>query len=93
MVGVRIPNHDIALKILNKVKKPLLVPSANKSGEPPLSLYQDVYSKFNGDISAIVKKDANGELPSTIVSISDRITLIREGSIPFSDIENIWRNK
>lgn len=89
-VGVRIPSNEVALEIIKKVGKPLLVPSANKSGEPPLSNYQLVYNCFGEEIAAIVSEDAGGELPSTIVKIDDDITLVREGSIPFADIKKVW---
>lgn len=36
-VGVRISSHPLVLSVIRKVQKPLLVPSANLAGEPPLS--------------------------------------------------------
>ena len=91
-VGIRISSHPFVLNLIKKVGKPLLVPSANKSGEKPLSEYEDVISVFNGSISAVVMEDALGELPSTIIRIDDdNIELIRQGSLTFEELNKTWR--
>ena len=83
----------VALNLIKEVGKPLLVPSANKSGQPPLVEYKDVIKQFDGEISAIVTSNAYGESPSTIVFLeNDMIKLIREGAIPFNELESTWRN-
>ena len=91
-VGIRISSHPFVLNLIKKVGKPLLVPSANKSGEKPLSEYEDVISVFSGSISAVVMEDALGELPSTIIKIDDdNIELIRQGSLSFEELNKTWR--
>ena len=91
-VGIRISSHPFVLNLIKKVGKPLLVPSANKSGEKPLSEYEDVISVFSGSISAVVMEDALGELPSTIIRIDDdNIELIRQGSLTFEELNKTWR--
>ena len=91
-VGIRISSHPFVLNLIKKVGKPLLVPSANKSGEKPLSEYEDVISVFSGSISAVVMEDALGELPSTIIKIDDNnIELVRQGSLSFEELNKTWR--
>ena len=93
VIGVRISSHPFVLNLIKEVGKPLLVPSANKSDQPPLVEYKDVIKEFDGDISAIVTSNAYGESPSTIVFLeNDMIKLIREGAIPFNELESTWRN-
>lgn len=89
-IGVRISSHPVVSDIINKAGKPLLVPSANKSGEPPLKDWREVAKIFDKEIAGLVMLDADGDLPSTIVDLSADIRLIREGSIPMTEIRKIW---
>lgn len=92
-VGVRISEHPMVIDLIRKVGKPLLVPSANKSGEKPLSLYKDVYRKFNGEIAGLIKENALNDLPSTIIKIEeDNIICMRKGSLSLEEINEYWRS-
>lgn len=93
-IGVRIPKYDLALKLIEKVGKPLLVPSANLAGENPCLNDKQVSAVFENEIAGIVIGNAKMEKPSTIVDLSENnIKLIREGCISFAEIEKIWRKK
>ncbi|MGM9874212.1 MAG: L-threonylcarbamoyladenylate synthase [Bacilli bacterium] len=88
IIGIRVPNFDVTLEILNIANKPLLVPSANKSGEKPCLTYQEVNEVFKDEIDYLVQIDSNKSVASTIVDLTqDDIKLIREGSIKFIDIK------
>ncbi len=92
-VGVRISEHPFVLDLIRNVNKPLLVPSANKSGNPSLTKYTDVYKEFNNEIAALIKEDALNDLPSTIIKVEgDKLICIRTGSLAFEEIEDYWRN-
>ena len=87
IVGIRVPNNPFINRLFKEIDKPLLVPSANRSGELPLTKYLDVINEFKNELGYIVKIDAGGELPSTIVDLtSDEIKIIREGLIKKEDI-------
>lgn len=45
-IGLRIPNHDFVLKLLEKFGKPLTGTSANLSGAPSLSDSKEVIAQF-----------------------------------------------
>ena len=53
-IGIRIPTNEVALNILKKVNKPLLVSSANISSEPSLIKANDVNNKFDGLIASLI---------------------------------------
>lgn len=81
-IGIRIPDDEWIIELINKVKKPLLVTSANISSEPSLSKWEDVYRKLDGRIDGVVAEDARGESASTIVDCSNEdIKILREGPI------------
>jgi len=85
-VGLRVSELPFVRKMISKVGKPLLVPSANKSSEPPALSGEEAFKIFNGEISAVVYGPLTGQVPSTIVDIGDTITLIRQGPISLEQI-------
>ena len=90
IIGLRVPDFDVALNVCKAAKKPLLVPSANKSGEKPAMTYQEVKAIFNDEIDYLVESDALGGLPSTIVDLTgDNYKIIRKGPISEEMIDQI----
>ena len=85
-VGIRISSDDLVRNLIRKVGKPLLVPSANKSGEPPLTKSDDVISIFDKEIDAIIIGESTSNVPSTIVLIDKDVQIIREGLIKKEEI-------
>ncbi|MDD8048629.1 MAG: L-threonylcarbamoyladenylate synthase [Thomasclavelia sp.] len=80
-IGIRIPNYEFLLKLINKTG-PLMVTSANFSGETSLDDYHDVYKTFNTLIPMIVKGKVVSHQPSTVVDVTkEKIEILREGSI------------
>lgn len=87
VIGIRIPDYKETLDVLSLVKKPLLVPSANKSGDTPALDSKDVKNIFGDAVDYIVEGRAGGQKPSTIIDLTtDVIKLVREGPIPFDYI-------
>ena len=85
-VGIRISSDDLVRNLIRKVGKPLLVPSANKSGEPPLTEYEDVISIFKDEIDGIIIGETESNVPSTIVIVGDEVKVLREGLIKTDDV-------
>ena len=93
-IGIRIPDDEMILDIIEKLGKPLLVTSANLSNTPSLKNYTDVYDELNGRIDAIVKKDARSELASTIIDATgEKFKVLREGKIRIEEIEEYLYEK
>ncbi len=89
-VGVRIPDDEFVLKMISKVGAPLLVPSANKSGETPALNSKVVYEYFKDDDVSIVEGECINGLASTIIKIDgEEISLIRKGPISLEKIKEI----
>ena len=87
IIGVRVPNFPLVNELINKVGKPLLVPSANPSNMPPALTVNQVSIYFNDTLDYIVSNNSNEELPSTIVDLTqNEIKIIREGKIRKEDI-------
>lgn len=93
-IGIRIPDDEMILDIIEKLGKPLLVTSANLSNTPSLKNYTDVYDELNGRIDAIVKKDARSDLASTIIDATgENFKVLREGKIRIEEIEEYLYEK
>ena len=89
-VGVRIPDDEFVLKMISKVGAPLLVPSANKSGETPALNSKVAYEYFKDDDVSIVEGECINGLASTIIKIDgEEISLIRKGPISIEKIKEI----
>lgn len=87
VIGIRVPAHKEVCEMINYVGKPLLVPSANKSGEKPCLTYKEIEKVFNNELGFILKMDSNQEKPSTIIDLTSKdIKIIREGNISLEDI-------
>ena len=92
-VGIRISSDEMVRKLIRKVGKPLLVPSANRSGESPLNHDYEVKEKFENEINALIEGSSTSTVPSTIVLIDKNITIIREGLISKKDILKVLEDK
>ncbi len=83
MVGVRVPANEIARKLIELVGAPILVPSANPSGEPPAISAEEVLRYFGDEIDAVV--DGGTVLlkqASTVVQVDEGgYKVLREGII------------
>ena len=89
-IGVRFPDDAFVLELIKKVGKPLLVPSANISGLPAALSTQEVLDQLDGRISYVVDGKCESSEASTIISLVDeKPTLIRQGKIKLSDIEEV----
>ena len=92
IIGIRVPQSEFVSKLIAAVKKPLLVTSANKSGEPTTRYYDEVIKAFGDELPGIVKGECESLIPTTIVNLveDDTITLVREGPVPFDKIKTFW---
>ena len=90
VIGIRIPSNKEALDLLKFVKKPLLVPSANKADQKPALSADEVRAIFKDEIAVIIPGEISSGEPSTIIDITgDEITLIRKCPIPLEELNRL----
>ena len=93
IIGIRIPSNKEALELLRFVKKPLLVPSANKADQKPALCDEEVKAIFNDEIRVIIPGKAVGGQTSTIIDLTgEEIKLIRKGPIPLEELNLLINN-
>ncbi len=90
-VAVRMPDHKIALKIVELANVPLATPSANISGKPSPTKAEHVIEDFMGKIDAIVDGGETGiGIESTVIdTTTEPSKILRLGAIPAEEIEEI----
>lgn len=90
-VGVRIPNHPVALKLLQKANIPVAAPSANISGKPSPTTANHVWEDLNGKIAGIVDGGLTGVgVESTVLDCTEDIPVIlRPGGISQEELEQV----
>ena len=86
LVGIRVPDSEIARALARSVGYAVTATSANRSGEPPTA-EPDVVATSLPDVAVLVDGgQCRGGLPYTIVDVSAAPRLVREGAIPWSRV-------
>jgi L-threonylcarbamoyladenylate synthase len=83
-VGVRMPDHPVALRLIAEAGCPVAGPSANRSGRPSPTTAEHVREDLQGRIGGIVDGGPTGVgLESTVVQAGDdgTVTILRPGGI------------
>src|SRR5947209_13845200 len=89
-IAVRVPSHPIARAILMACGRPVVAPSANRSGHVSPTTAQHVLSDLRGRIELIVDGGPTPMgLESTIVACLDRPVLLRPGALARAEIERL----
>lgn len=90
IIGIRVPTNKEALELLKEIDLPLLVPSANRSGEKPANNSDEVKGIFGSEIDAIISGESQKERPSTIVDLTgESAKVVREGPVSLDDIQKV----
>lgn len=90
-VGVRMPDHPVALALIEAANVPVAAPSANRSGRPSPTLAHHVYEDLNEKIAGIVDGGATGVgVESTVVDCTSEVpTILRPGGITKEQLEEV----
>jgi L-threonylcarbamoyladenylate synthase len=86
-VAVRLPGSVLTRELIRAARVPLTGTSANVSGRPAAQSAAQVKQQFPRGLAFILDAGpAQGRLPSTIVDLTGRPRVIREGAIPAADV-------
>ena len=89
IIGIRVPDYKLTLSLL-KLSGPLLVPSLNRANKEPLNEINKIKKEFDGELDAIINAKIKKDKPSTVLLISDKIKVIREGKIPSKKLIEVY---
>jgi len=92
-IGVRMPNHPLALEIIDRSGGAIACTSANRSGQAPACNAREVAAALGTDIDLTLDGGiTTGGVPSTVVALrDDALVVLREGAITAAEIDAVWR--
>jgi tRNA threonylcarbamoyl adenosine modification protein (Sua5/YciO/YrdC/YwlC family) len=86
-VGIRIPDHPVALALVRALGRPLLTSSAHLPGGEPLGDPDEVMATFGGHVDLVIDSGVTSSEPSTVLELEDdHIVVVREGLGPVDDL-------
>ena len=90
-VGIRMPDHLVALELIAKSGCPIAAPSANLSGKPSPTVAQHVVDDLDGRVDAIIcSNDCQVGIESTVIDMTgERPMILRPGIITKQDVEAV----
>lgn len=95
-IGIRFPDHPVALHLIKSVGAPLVAPSANLSGESAPTTAQEVLAQLEGRIAALIDGGAAPlGISSTIIDLVsfEYPTILRKGKIDLKELEDVLRTQ
>lgn len=94
-VAIRMPDNEIALKLIEMAGCPIAAPSANLSGKPSPTKAQHVVDDLSGRIDAILEgEDCRIGIESTVLDVTGDIpTILRPGILTAEDISAALNKK
>ena len=88
-IGLRMPDHPIALGVLRAFGAPVVCPSANLTGRRAPMSASDVLEDLDGVIDLVLDGgETNDRIPSTVLDVTQvPARLLREGKITRAELE------
>jgi tRNA threonylcarbamoyl adenosine modification protein (Sua5/YciO/YrdC/YwlC family) len=79
-VGLRVPDHSVALGLVNDLGNPIISTSANRSEQEIITEPWALEETFGGEVDLIIECGPLPVQPSSVISlIDDRVEILREG--------------
>jgi L-threonylcarbamoyladenylate synthase len=82
-VGIRMPDHPVAIALIRQTGRPIVAPSANVSGQPPPTTAEEVLAHLGGKIDMVL--DAGPSrlgIASTVIDLTESPPrVLRVGSL------------
>jgi L-threonylcarbamoyladenylate synthase len=90
-VGVRMPNHPVALALIRAAGVPVAAPSANRSGRPSPTSAEHVLEDMAGRIPWVIDGGATGiGVESTVLDLTvDPPVILRPGGVTVEQLQKI----
>lgn len=89
-IGIRIPDHPIALGLIRAVARPIIATSANLTGKPSPQNVNDISTDLKNNVDLILDAGPTklGK-ESTVLDLTGKPTIVRIGAISQAEIEMV----
>ena len=90
-IGFRVPNHPLTLEVLKQLDQPIVLTSANRSGQGESADVDEIVQTLGDDIDLIIEDGpAKSTQPSTVVGIEENeVSILREGAVSQSAVDRL----
>jgi len=92
LVGVRVPDDPICIRLIERFAGPITGTSANRTGSPPAINARQVRKQLGASVDYVLDAgESQQATPSTVVRLcGDEVAILREGVIPSDAIMRTW---
>ena len=92
-VALRMPDHPVALALVQKTGRPMAGPSANRSGRPSPTDAAAVVADLGERVDLVLDAGSVGiGLESTVIDLTgEKVLLLRPGGMPVERLEKFFR--
>lgn len=90
-IGIRVPAHPVAKKLLEVSQVPIAAPSANKFGHVSPTKAEHVYNDFHKDSEVLILDGGacSFGIESTVLKITEtELIVIRKGGVSMQNLED-----
>ncbi len=90
-VGIRMPDHPVAQRLIDLAGVPVAAPSANASGRPSPTSFEEVLADLCGKVDYIIDGGYSGiGVESTVLDISGPVPrILRPGGLSAEDLQEV----
>jgi tRNA threonylcarbamoyl adenosine modification protein (Sua5/YciO/YrdC/YwlC family) len=87
-LGLRVPAHEVILQTLRQMPGPLVLTSANRSGEPSATTAADVVRALGDDLALVIDAGPShyGQASTVVQVDGDKWQMLREGVVGASEL-------
>ncbi len=88
--GIRMPENEVARRFIKECGVPIAAPSANISGKPSPTSFEDVFEDMNDRVAGIIHGEPCGVgVESTVIDVSCEIpTVLRAGGVSLEELKD-----
>ncbi|MFO0760913.1 MAG: L-threonylcarbamoyladenylate synthase [Byssovorax sp.] len=85
-VGIRVPDHPVAIAIVKALGRPLISTTAARPGSDPMVDPWEIEQEFPG-LDLVIDAEGGGSVPTTVVDLSQGdVRIVREGAGPIDEL-------
>ncbi len=89
-VGIRVPDHPVAMALLDAFGGGVAASSANRRGQPPPTTAQGVRAALEGDYDVLVESEPTLRgVASTVLDLTIQPRILRQGGLSRETLQNL----
>ncbi len=89
-VGLRVPDHELCMALLDGFGGGVAASSANRKGQPPPQTAQGAFDRLGTDIDHLMVGEVPPTgLPSTVLSLVGQPRILREGGLGRDELQDV----